>query len=73
MRKAPETDLEFLKEGIAEEIFKREPFAQAIARYLGTLDRKHYSSIMNYLDEVIERDITDLLNKQKERSEAAEV
>ncbi|MFV0351716.1 MAG: hypothetical protein ACK5JF_05315 [Oscillospiraceae bacterium] len=73
MRKAPETDMEFFKEGLAEEICRREPFARAIALYLGSLDRKHYSSILNELDTIISHDIENMIREEKDRVEAAKV
>lgn len=67
------TELEALIEGVSEKLYSKEPLSQAILYYLSKKDPDARFSILNTFDEIVTRDIKNLINEVIENEESAKV
>jgi hypothetical protein len=67
------TELEALIEGVSEKLYSKEPLSQAILYYLSKKDPDARFSILDTFDEIVTRDIKNLINEVIENEESAKV
>lgn len=60
------TDIEALKTSIANREFCHEPLAEAIMHYLGKENPEASRQIQNLFDEIISRNIDNLIHESKD-------
>ncbi len=67
------TEWEALIEGVSEKLYSKEPLSQAILYYLSKKDPDARFSILDTFDEIVTRDIKNLINEVIENEESAKV
>lgn len=66
-------ELEALIEGVSEKLYSKEPLSQAIISYLSKKDPNARLAILDTFDEIVTRDIKNLINEVIENEESAKV
>lgn len=64
-------DLDFLKEGLGNKVFRSEPFAQALLLYLEQQGVVDHSEFLKVFDTVVNRDLNQIIKDQRGDDEAS--